>query len=409
MIFMPPRHGKSALTTVRWPVWLLEQNPDLRIILAAYGAELATTFSREARSIAHQRMSLAEDRQAVHDWKTVRGGGMRAVGVGSGVTGQGAHIIIVDDPVEDDKAAESPTARDHLWEWYTKTLYTRLEPGGVLIVIMTRWHEDDLAGRLLSAMRDGGERWEVVTLPALAEEGDPLGRLAGEALCPDRYTAEALHNILTVQGPRAFDALYQQRPRGPEGALFKREWFTGPNVIDRAPEGLYWVRYWDLAVSTKTTADYTASGAVAIDQDQNVYIRDVIRGRWEWPDARRIIIDTMRAEPNVTHCIEKALHGYAAVQELNREASVAHVTIKGIDVESDKITRALPWQGKAELRKVFLVRGAWITPFLDEVCAFPVAPHDDQVDFVSGGYRELTVGVRAQALGLLAQGSAKGW
>lgn len=168
----------------------------------------------------------------------------------------------------------------------------------------------------------------------------------------------------------------------PAGALFRREWFT---VVPRAPEGLRWWRYWDLAASTKTSADYTASAAVALGADGVLYIRDMVRGRWEWPDARRVMVQTMQAEPNTLHAIEEAMHGLAALQDLRRDPQVAGTTLRGIKVDKDKLTRALPWAARAEAGKVALVRGDWIAGFLDEVVQFPNALHDDQVDTVSGG------------------------
>lgn len=167
----------------------------------------------------------------------------------------------------------------------------------------------------------------------------------------------------------------------PAGALFQRHWF---NVVDHAPDGLDWVRYWDLAVSTKSSADYTASAAAALADDGTLYIRDVIHGRWEWPDQRRIIVNAMRAEPDVRYGIEEALHGIAAIQELQRDSSVAHVYLQGVRVDRDKVSRALPWAARAERGKVALVRGEWINGFLDELAQFPRGAHDDQVDAVSG-------------------------
>lgn len=173
-----------------------------------------------------------------------------------------------------------------------------------------------------------------------------------------------------------------------QGSVFKRQWFS---VVDRAPDGLQWVRYWDLAASTKASADYTAAAAVALADDGTLYIRDMVHDRWEWPDAKAVIMASMQSEPAVQHGIEEALHGLAAVQDLQRERSIAHVTLRGIRVDKDKLSRALPWAARAEQGKVKLVRGSWIEPFLAEVCAFPLGPHDDQVDTVSGGLAMLSV------------------
>jgi predicted phage terminase large subunit-like protein len=398
MLFLPPRHGKSEMTTVRYPVWRLEREPHLRVIIGAYNQMLANSFNRKARKIAAERFTLS-DRVAVEDWQTPDGGGIRAAGVGAGVTGRGADLVIIDDPVKNREEAESPTYRDRVWDWYTDDLYTRLEPGASLILIMTRWHEDDLAGRILASER--ASDWHIVNLPALAEINDPLGRAEGAALCPERYDETALASIQEVLGSRSFVSLYQQRPQPAEGALFKREWF---DVVDSAPEGLRWGRYWDLAASTKTSADYTASGAVAHCADDGcIYIRDMVRGRWEWPDARKIIVSTMLSEPYTTHAIEEALHGLAAVQDLRRERAIAHVTLRGVHVDRDKVTRALPWSARAEARKVKLVRGPWIGAFLSEVCMFPQGTHDDQVDTVSGGVELVAPGRTNSAVGAFAR------
>jgi predicted phage terminase large subunit-like protein len=171
-----------------------------------------------------------------------------------------------------------------------------------------------------------------------------------------------------------------------QGTLFQRQWFR---MVERAPDGLSWTRYWDLAASTKTGGDYTTSAAVALGSDGTLYIRDMVRGRWEWPDAKRIIMTTMLADVSVVHGIEEALHGLAAVQELAREPSLAHCTVRGITVDKDKFSRALPWAARAERGQVALVRGPWTEEFLAEVIAFPLGVHDDQVDTISGGVQML--------------------
>lgn len=168
----------------------------------------------------------------------------------------------------------------------------------------------------------------------------------------------------------------------PTGAMFQRRWFE---TVDKAPEGLKWARYWDLAASVKTTADYTASAEVALGADGVLYIRDMVRGRWEWPDAKKVMVDTMLNGNGTRHGIEEAMHGLAAVQELRREPRLANTSFQGIHVDKDKVSRALPWAARAEAGKVKLVRGEWVKTFLDEVCAFPLGEHDDQVDTVSGG------------------------
>jgi predicted phage terminase large subunit-like protein len=163
--------------------------------------------------------------------------------------------------------------------------------------------------------------------------------------------------------------------------MFRRAWFR---VIDAAPPGLRWVRYWDLAASTKSSADYTASAAVAMADDGTLYVRDMVRGRWEWPDARGVMVQTMLREPQTIHAVEQAMHGLAALQELRRDRELAGVTLRGVAPRGDKIQRAMPWAARAEAGKVALVAGPWVREFIDEATAFPAGPHDDQVDSVSG-------------------------
>lgn len=384
MIFLPPRHTKTESVTVRYSAYRLEQNPKLAIILGSYNQNLANRFSRKVKRIAASRLQLASDRKAVEEWETAVGGGLRAVGVGAGVTGYGADLIMLDDPVKSREEAESETYRNKVWEWFNDDLYTRLHPQAAICLTMTRWHSDDLAGRLIQEMADGGEHWEVVSLPALAEDNDPLGRAEGDALCPERYDEEALNRIKNKLGAYSFAALYQQRPVPIEGALFKRDSFQ---IIDQAsvPDKLRWARYWDLAVKIKEHNDYSASIACAMGKDGTLYLKDAIFGRWEYPDAKKIIVATMKRESQTRHGIEEALHGAAFVQELMRERKVAHVAIRGIRVDKDKKTRALAWADRAAEGKVAIVRGAWNEHFIEQCILFPQGKHDDLVDSVSGG------------------------
>jgi predicted phage terminase large subunit-like protein len=332
-----------------------------------------------------------------------------------------------------------------------------------MILIQTRWHEDDLAGRLLEEMKNGGEQWEVVSLPAIAEEIeneelrkenengslrsprpatenkvvktdikssespdlcqplgtqtvghvserwvwkgrveipftnqnrilhspfstlnspiDDIGRLPGDALCPERFDLNELARIRRQLGEYSFAALYQQRPMPLEGGLFKKKWFT--HIVDAAPDGLRWIRGYDLAISTKTSADFTATARVAMDRNGVIYIADVIRARLEYPDQRKLVVDRLVNERDTEHCIEDALHAKAFIQDLRREPALARHAIRVVSVTNDKFTRALAWANRAEEGKIALVRGPWLKTFLDEVCSFPNAAHDDQVDAVS--------------------------
>ena len=193
---------------------------------------------------------------------------MVTAGVGGPITGKGADILIIDDPVKNAEEANSQTYRDKTWEWYQSTAYTRLEPKGAIILIMTRWHEDDLAGRLLKHMQNGtGEKWEVINLPAIAEENDLLGRKPGEPLWPERYDLKELNRIKDTTGSYWWSALYQQRPQPPEGGLLKRSWikYYQPHELPHLEE-LDIYQAWDLAISTKETADYTVCTTVGVSR-----------------------------------------------------------------------------------------------------------------------------------------------
>ena len=231
-IFVPPRHGKSELASRRFPAWYLGRHPERQLITASYNADLASDFGRDVRNIVGSAdfghvfgITLAPDSQAANRWHTDKGGAYVAAGVGTAITGRGTHILLIDDPVKDRADADSELVRKATWDWYRSTAYTRLMPGGAVILIQTRWHEDDLAGRLL----DSGE-WEVLSLPALAEGDDPLNRQVGEALWPQWYDREELEHTRSVVGDREWSALFQQKPQADEGAYFKREWlcfYTG--------------------------------------------------------------------------------------------------------------------------------------------------------------------------------------
>ncbi|MGH9945564.1 MAG: phage terminase large subunit [Pyrinomonadaceae bacterium] len=426
MVFMPPRHSKSETVTVRYTAWRMVREPNSNIILGCYNQRLANRFSRKVRRIVGDSIPLSKERKAADEWETLDGGGLCAVGVGAGVTGFGANLIVIDDPVKNRSEAESKAYRENTWDWFNDDIFTRLEPNAAIILIQTRWHEDDLAGRLLNEMKNGGEQWEVVSLPALAgrsgdtpvpmsPEGDristipdhrfrtrcvrgdksvaapsddPLGREPGEALCPDRYDETALRRIEKKLGSYSFAALYQQNPVPLDGGIFKRAWFE--RIVDKAPPKLKWFRGYDLAVSTKTTADFTASFRIASDDCGNIYIANGMRSRIEYPEQRRYVIERMRAEKDTVHGIESALHGQALVQDINRDTKLFRVVLRAIRADKDKVARALPWAAKAEAGKVILVRGAWNEAFIEEVCSFPNGTHDDQVDAVSLAFRMMT-------------------
>lgn len=394
ILTVPPRHGKSELATVRFPAWLLEQEPEQRVIIGAYNQTLANKFSRKCRNIARQRVALNTDRTAVDDWETEAGGGLRAVGVGAGITGMGGNLIIIDDPVKNRQEANSQAYRDRVWDWYTDDLYTRLEPDGAIILIMTRWHEDDLAGRLLADTE--GDRWTVVNLPALAEENDPLGRTPGQALCPERYDERALARIRTVLG-NSWYALYQQRPTAPEGEFFQRSWFE---IVPALPVGCKFVRWWDKAGSMD--GDYTAGVLLAKAPGNTYYVADVVRGRWLAAEREAIIRQTAELD-RLTYGNVTIWHEQETGSSGKDSAAATTKNLAGFSVHSerstgDKAIRAEPFQAQAQAGNVKLLRGVWNTAYLSELTSFPQGANDDQVDGSSGAFNKLAGKVEVRIL-----------
>lgn len=379
MIFVPPRHGKSEMATIRYPIWRLEREPDLRIIIGAYNQILANKFSRKARRIATQRpITMSRDRVAVEDWETAKGGGVRAVGVGGGITGQGGNLIVIDDPVKNREEAESEAYRERCWEWYTDDLYTRLEPNGAIILIQTRWHEDDLAGKILAS--EDGPNWTVVSLPALAEENDPLGRQLGEALCPERFDLPALGEIKTVLGSYSFNALYQQRPSSLEGGVFKRHWWQF--YTERPPRLDLVVQSWDMAFKDTKGSDYVA-GQVWGVKGANRYLLDQFWDRLDFVATRQAVQRlSAKWEQALIKLVEDKANGPAVIASLRNKVP----GLIPIEPQGSKYARAVAVSPFMEAGNVFLPSPSiapWVDGFIEECAGFPNAAHDDQVDAMS--------------------------
>ena len=385
MIMLPPRHGKSQLATIRYPAYRLECNPRLKIIVGAYNQTLANKFSRRARRIAESRLRLSDERTAVEDWETQAGGGYRAVGVGGGIVGQGGDLIIMDDPVKNREEAESQTYRDNVWDWYSNDLYTRQEPGCSFILIMTRWHKDDLAGRILAS--DDGPNWTVITLPAEAEPGDPLGRAIGEPLCPDRYDREALADFRRTLA-RDYQALYQQSPQARDGGMFKEHWLS---LVDAVPAEARRVRWWDRA-STAGGGDYTAGVLVAYAQGL-WFIEDVMRGQWSGGERDRIIYTTAESDQaryvRVDYWTEQEPGSSGKDKAADFVRMLAGYSANAEPATGSKEVRADALSKQAEWGNVKVKRAAWASAFIAEMLDFPNGQHDDQVDAAASAFNKL--------------------
>lgn len=372
IIEMPPRHGKSTLASVRFPAYILERDPYKRVMLGSYNQTLAEKFSRQCRRIVASRIGVDRERRSVNDWLTGKGeGGMRAVGVGGGATGMGADLGIIDDPTKSREEADSIVYREKVWDWFTDDFYSRLEPNAALIIIQTRWHEDDLVGRILAS--DDAANWVRIRLPALAELNDPLGRIEGEALCPDRYNVEALLQIQTVM-KHSFQSLYQQRPSAVEGEIFKREYWRFYRAL---PNFNLKVMSVDTAFKTKAQNDYSVIGVFG-----KTDIKSCVIDRWkakvEYPDLKRAVIEMANIHNPNEILIEDKASGQSLIQELRHTTSLPIIAVQ---VDSDKISRANASVGVIEAGKLELPESApWLLDYMDNMAAFPNGAHDDDVD-----------------------------
>lgn len=382
MIFMPPRHGKSELASKRFPAWCLGRKPRRQIIAASYNSDLANDFGRNVRNIVAEpefrqvfpEVSLAPDSAAANRMNTNRGGTYVAAGVGTAVTGRGADIALIDDPFKDREEADSERRRELVWDWYRSTLFTRLMPGGSIVLIQTRWHEDDLAGRLLEAQgrKDEGGQWDVLELPAINADG--------EALWPEWYDIEALGRIRATIGPREWSALYQQQPQPDEGTFFKREWFKEHDKPKKRVAGLHYYGTSDYAV-TDGGGDYTVHTVWGIDPSGDVYRIEQWKGQTAsdiWIEQKLDMVEKYKplawfGEGGV---IQKAVE--PMLRRRMRERKV-HCRLEWLPSVADKPTRARSFQAMAATGRVHMEPEADLSEYL----VFPAGKYDDEVDTAS--------------------------
>jgi len=392
MIFMPPRHSKSEIASRRFPAWVVGRNPDWQLIASTYSGDFAADFGRDVRGIINDDpfrvlfpgVTLAKDSKAANRWGTNHGGVYIAVGVGGATTGRGAHVFLIDDPIKDWAEAESKTIREARWNWYLSVARTRLMPGGGIVLIMTRWNDDDLAGRLLAQMESGeGERWEIVSLPALAVGlDDPLGRAPGDALWPDWFPLDALESVRRVLPTRHWNALYQQNPVPEEGDFFKAAWF---HEYTEQPEHLTIYLAADYAV-TDGGGDFTELGVFGVDPNDDLYILD-----WWYGQATADVWIDRQLDLMELHCpidctgesgpIRRAIEPFLIKRMFERKVYTALDWLPSIH---DKPTRARAFQGRASMGKVYLPKGKeWATRLLQQLLRFPAGATDDGVDVCS--------------------------
>lgn len=409
MIEMPPRHGKSELASKRFPSFFLGRYPKRNIIAASYNLDLATDFGREVRNIvgsaAYQRVhevALAKDSTSANRWHTNQGGQYTAAGIGTAVTGRGAHVLLIDDPFKDREEADSETIREKKWRWYTSTAYTRLESDivgditeddelwmdlledirkgdaepfeGAIVLINTRWHEDDLSGRLLEAEKAGGDKWERLNLPAILDDGS--------ALWPEKYPLDRLLQIKTAIGDRDWASLYQQTPAPDEGAYYNRDWFNHyTEAPPRANLRIYGAS--DYAV-TESGGDYTVHIVCGLCPDENIYVLDL----WRSQELSDVSVDVwcklvkdwkpmMWVEDKDQ--IVKSIGPF--INKMMREENAWVRREQLATFGNDKAMRSRSMQARASQRKVYLPKNApWYSDFMTELLMFPSSKHDDQVD-----------------------------
>lgn len=399
IITMPPRSGKSELVSRRFPAFALGRNPELQIIATSYSSDLSQRFNRDVQRViddekyfdlfSNTRLSNSRVRTdsrgsyiRTSDLFEIVGhaGAYRSCGVGGGITGQGADILIIDDPIKDRAQAGSKTIRDSIWDWYTSTAYTRLSPGGGVIVMATRWHTDDLIGRLIQRMGEG-DTFRIVNYPAIAEH-DELHRKAGEALHPERYPLSTLLQIQKTIGSRDWEALYQQHPVPDGGALFKLEWFRRWTATSLPPEFDHTLMSWDMTFKDSKNSDYVV-GQVWGKKGPNFYLLDQVRGQWDFVKTKEMVRVLAHKWPRVVRkLVEDKANGSAVISELKSTVS-GFVPITPTESKEARASSVTPY---FEAGNVFIPEDSaapWVPHYVSELLEFPAGSHDDQC-FVAG-------------------------
>jgi predicted phage terminase large subunit-like protein len=393
MILMPPGSAKSTYASVVFPVWWFTQHPRSSIISASHSLSLAEHFSRRVRTLILEKQhylgfSIARDQRAIDAWTTSSGGEYLSVGVRGAITGRRADLVIIDDPIKSQADAESGRQRDHIWDWYKSDVTTRLKPGGKVVLIMTRWHPDDLGGQLLEQSQS---EWRVVRLPALAETGDPLGRLVGAPLWPEWEDHNALTRKRELIGERAWSALYQQMPLPSGGRLFSIDRIS---IVQPERNAEATVRAWDLA-ATGTTGrndpDWTVGIKLSRDNTGRYLILDVARIRGTPHQVEELVVSTAHkdgAKVIVAIPEDPGQAGKSQMSYLTRQLAGFHV-ISSRETGS-KATRAMPLASQVEAGNVSVIRAEWGRTLLDEMRDFPWGRKDDQVDALVRAFTTLT-------------------
>lgn len=383
---MPPGAAKSTYASILYAPWHFAQHPDHCLIAASHTAELAEKWGRRVRNLLAEHslilgVGLAADSQAAGRWETSDGGEYFAAGVGGAIAGRRADLVVIDDPVRSREDADSELIRDKTWDWYKSDLYTRLKPGGRIVLIQTRWHEDDLAGRLLADQVAGGDKWDVISLPAIAEADDPLGRTVGQPLWPEWEGAAELDRKRRAVGPRDWSALYQQRPAPEDGDYFRAEWLKPYDKIP-ARDTLRVYGASDYAV-TADGGDYTVHVIVGLDPEGRMYLLDLWRKQAssdEWIEA---FCDLVREWKPMGWAEEQGQirAGIGPFLDRRSRERSAYVARDQFPTRGDKAVRAQSIRGRMGNGGLYVpINAAWYPALRSELLSFPAGKHDDQVD-----------------------------
>lgn len=411
MITVPPRHGKSQLASMHFPAWTLGKDPTLPIIWTSFSSSLALDINREVqrimsseeyhrifpRSALSPKKKKGEIRRADFFEIPEFGGKFLTAGVGGAITGKGAKILGIDDPIKNREEANSITIRNKIWDWYTSTAYTRLAPGGGVLLIQTRWHEDDLAGRLIEAMKaECGDTFRVVNYPAIAEQ-DEFHRKAGEALHPERYSLAQLTSMRRTIGEFDWAALYQQHPAPVGGAIFKSEWLRFYNIQDLPQKFDEKIQSWDFTFKDSAGAD-NVCGTVWGVKGPNIFLLDLVCEKMNFTKSVAAIRAMTNKHPDAfVKLVEDKANGTAIIDYLRKE-------IPGmipITPTESKLTRANAVTPAFEAGNVWLPATTlykWVSPYLTEMQTFPSAAHDDQVDSTTQAIKYLVKKIERQSI-----------
>lgn len=391
LVLVPPRFGKSELASIHFPAWCLGRHPDRRIIATSYNEQLARHFGRQARDLvaspAFRRvfpgLGLAADGTAADEWRLQgASGSYLAAGIGGSITGYGADLLLVDDPIKNREEADSAVFRERTWDWFQSVAYSRLEPGGRIVVTMARWHPDDLAGRLLRATAEGRDRWEVLELPALSAEGQPLW--------PERFDREALERIRLALDERTWSALYQQQPTSERGTVFQRDWLARyDGGAERARVAVARIISVDTAYKDGEEHDYSCALVADLMPDYTLELREVWRERVPFPDLA-FALDQLCARWNRDDqlrwiVIEDSGAGTSLLQTLRAwaPAAVARALVswKPAGAKRERARLASVWMRNGLVRLPRPSESApWLFELERELLEFPGSLHDDQVD-----------------------------